>query len=161
MYKANLLVFAFKRLAVTKRKAVTFRKVIIFVTMDTIEIRLLPTKEECAGSLKNIFDAMYVLNGKWKLPLVLCLMESPKHFNEIRKEITGISPKVLANELKDLELNFLIKRSVHSTTPVSIVYEATEYSYTLKNVLIELSYWGENHSNKVKGKIPRPSVSCH
>jgi len=120
--------------------------------MKTIENRILPGKTECAGSLKNVFDAMFVLNGKWKLPLVLCLMQSPKRFNELQKEIKGISPKVLANELKDLELNFLIKRNVYPTTPVSIIYEATEYSHSLKNVLDELSSWGENHRDKVKGK---------
>ncbi|WP_417350380.1 winged helix-turn-helix transcriptional regulator [Flavobacterium alkalisoli] len=121
--------------------------------METIENKTLPNKEECAGALKNVFDAIYVLNGKWKLPLVLSLMQSSKRFNEIQKEINGISPKVLANELKDLELNFLIKRNVYPTTPVSIIYEATDYSYTLKNILIELSHWGENHRNKVKGKV--------
>lgn len=120
--------------------------------MKITEEKTLPTKEECSGSLKNVFDAMFVLNGKWKLPLVLCLIQSPKRFNELQKEIKAISPKVLANELKDLELNFLITRNVYPTTPVSIIYEATEYSHSLKNVLTELSAWGENHRNKVKGK---------
>ncbi|KQX13546.1 HxlR family transcriptional regulator [Flavobacterium sp. Root420] len=120
--------------------------------MKTIEHITLPTKEECTGSLKNVIDAMYVLNGKWKLALILCLVQSSKRFNEIQKEITGISPKVLANELKDLELNYLIKRNVHPTTPVSIIYEATEYSRTLKNVLSELGAWGEQHRMKIKEK---------
>jgi DNA-binding HxlR family transcriptional regulator len=141
-----------EKLVVTQRKAVTFTKVYIFATMKIIENKTLPTKEECAGSLKNVFDSMYVLNGKWKLPLVLCLMQSSKRFNELQKEIKGISPKVLANELKDLELNYLVKRNVYPTTPVSIIYEATEYSHSLKNVLIELSAWGENHRNKIKEK---------
>lgn len=120
--------------------------------MKTIEYETLPTKEECAGSLKNVIDAMYVLNGKWKLALILCLVQSSKRFNEIQREITGISPKVLANELKDLELNFLVTRNVYPTTPVSIIYEATEYSRTLKNVLRELSDWGAEHRMKIKGQ---------
>lgn len=139
-------------IVITQRKVVTFGKVCTFVTMKTPDNKTLPTKTECAGSLKNVFDAMFVLNGKWKLPIVLCLMHSPKRFNELQKDVQGISPKVLANELKDLELNFLIKRNIYSTTPVSIIYEATEYSHSLKNVLNELSYWGENHRKKVKGK---------
>lgn len=138
--------------AVSQRKVVTFRKVCIFAMMKTIEYETLPTKDECTGSLKNVIDAMYVLNGKWKLALILCLVQSSKRFNEIQKEIRGISPKVLANELKDLELNYLVTRKVYSTTPVSIIYEATEYSRTLKNVLGELSAWGEQHRMKIKGK---------
>lgn len=118
--------------------------------MKTIEKEVLPTPDECAGSLKNILDALYVLNGKWKIALILSLVQSPKRFNEIRKEIAGISPKILAKELKDLELNDFIKRTVYPTTPVSIIYEATDYSRTLKNVIRELSAWGEQHREKVK-----------
>jgi len=105
---------------------------------------------QCKSSLRNVLDALYVLNGKWKLPLILSLMQSSKRFNEIQHEITGISAKVLAKELKDLELNHFVNRHVYPTTPVSIIYEATEYSQTLKNVLGELSSWGEQHREKVK-----------
>lgn len=112
----------------------------------------MPSKEDCANSLRNILDTMYVLNGKWKLALILCLLQSPKRFNEIQKAVKGISPKILANELKDLEQNFFIKRNVYDTTPVSIIYEATEYSKTLKTVLAALNEWGARHRKKVMGK---------
>jgi DNA-binding HxlR family transcriptional regulator len=118
--------------------------------MKIIRNELLPGKAECAGSLKNVLDALYVLNGKWKLALILSLVQSSKRFNEIQQEVTGISAKVLANELKDLELNDFISRNVYPTTPVSIIYEATEYSRTLKNVLAELNTWGEQHREKIK-----------
>ena len=118
--------------------------------MKKNEEQEIPTKEECAGSLRNIIDALYVLNGKWKIALILSLIQSPKRFNEIKKEIEGISPKILAKELKDLELNDFIKRTVCPTIPVSIIYEATDYSQTLKNVILELSNWGRMHREKVK-----------
>jgi DNA-binding HxlR family transcriptional regulator len=124
--------------------------VIIFALMKIIRNEVLPGKAECAGSLKNVLDALYVLNGKWKLALILSLVQSSKRFNEIQQEVTGISAKVLANELKDLELNDFISRNVYPTTPVSIIYEATEYSRTLKNVLAELNTWGEQHREKIK-----------
>lgn len=115
------------------------------------------SKEECAGSLKNVLDALYVLNGKWKLALILSLVQSSKRFKEIQNEIIGISSKVLAKELKDLELNDFITRNVYPTTPVSIIYEATEYSLTLKNVMGELSAWGELHREKVKQSMRKQS----
>ena len=110
----------------------------------------LPGIEECAGSLKNVIDALYVLNGKWKLPLILSLVQSSKRFNEIQNDVEGISPKILANELKHLELNDFITRNVYPTTPVTIIYEATDYSRTLQNVMRELSAWGGQHREKVK-----------
>ena len=118
--------------------------------MKVIKDEQLPNKVECAGSLRNVMDALYVINGKWKLPVILCLVQSAKRFNEIQHEITGISAKVLAKELKDLEENDFIIRSVYPTTPVSIIYEATEYSRTLKSILNELSIWGEQHREKIK-----------
>jgi len=120
------------------------------VAMKMIRNESLPNIEECTDSLKNVIDALYVLNGKWKLAVILCLVRSSKRFNEIQHEVTGISSKVLAKELKDLELNDFITRNVYPTTPVSIIYEATDYSRTLKNVIGELSIWGQQHREKVK-----------
>ncbi|MET3877778.1 helix-turn-helix domain-containing protein [Chitinophaga sp. OAE865] len=110
----------------------------------------IPGKEECAGSLKNVLDALYVLNGRWRLAVVLSLVQKPKRFNEIQNALSGISPKVLAKELKDLELNEFIKRNVYPTTPATIIYEATEYSLTLKNVLHELDAWGKQHRERIR-----------
>ena len=125
--------------------------------MKVIKNQPTPSRVECAGSLKNVLDALYVLNGKWKLALILSLVQSSKRFNEIQNEVSGISSKVLAKELKDLELNDFIKRNVYPTQPVSIVYEATSYSLTLKNVLAELSSWGEQHREKVKQSMRKQS----
>jgi len=121
--------------------------------MKVIKDEPLPGHTECASSLKNVLDALYVLNGKWKLALILSLMQSSKRFNEIQHAVSGISAKVLANELKDLELNDFITRKVYPTTPVSIIYEATAYSRTLKSVLNELNSWGEQHREKIKNSM--------
>ncbi len=109
------------------------------------------TKEKCTSNLKNVIDALYVLNGKWKLPIVMSLVNAPKRFNEIMKDVEGISPKILAQELKHLEQNELVVRNVYATTPVSIVYEASPYSETLKDVLRTLSDWGAGHRKKIIG----------
>jgi DNA-binding HxlR family transcriptional regulator len=119
--------------------------------MKTTEKKITQDPAECAQSLRNVIDAMFVLNGKWKLPLILCISQSPKRFSEIQSEVP-ISPKVLANELKHLELNNFIKRNVYPTTPVTIIYEATEYCQTLKNVICELDQWGQLHRKVITGK---------
>ena len=110
------------------------------------------TKVECTSNLKNVIDALYVLNGKWKLPIVLSLVHAPKRFNEIMKDVAGISPKVLAQELRHLEQNELVVRKVYATTPVAIVYEASAYSESLQDVLRALSDWGAGHRRKITGK---------
>jgi DNA-binding HxlR family transcriptional regulator len=119
--------------------------------MTEQEKKIVQDPAECAQSLRNVIDAMFVLNGKWKLALILCISQSPKRFSEIQNEVP-ITPKVLANELKHLELNNFIKRNVFPTTPVTIIYEATEYCQTLKNVICELDSWGQLHRKVITGK---------
>ncbi|MFC3560912.1 winged helix-turn-helix transcriptional regulator [Pedobacter jamesrossensis] len=107
------------------------------------------TKETCNASLNAVKDALYVLNGKWKLPLIISLQNGPKRFNEIQKSIGDITPKILSKELKDLELNEFVIRKVFSTTPVTVTYELTEYSGSLNKVIDELRNWGLQHRERL------------
>ena len=117
--------------------------------MKTTVSEEIPAKQECVLNARNISDALYVFNGKWKFPLIYTLRESPLRFNEILQLVEGITPKVLAKELRDLEVHGLIERKVYPTMPVTIIYETTPYSATLKNILYELSLWGEQHRERV------------
>ena len=119
----------------------------------------IPSKVECLANVNAIRDALFVLNGKWKLPLILTLLEKPKRFNELQQSLQGITPKVLSNELKDLEENGFVKRHVYPTTPVTVIYEITPYSHTLKNVLNELKLWGMQHRDMIKQSMKRKEVT--
>jgi DNA-binding HxlR family transcriptional regulator len=118
--------------------------------MKAVLNEVIPTKVECAASVGAIRDALFVLNGKWKLPLIFTLLEKSKRFNEIQQAVTGITPKILSKELKDLEENGFVKRIVYPTTPVTVIYEITDYSHTLKPVLNELKVWGSQHKDMIK-----------
>ena len=86
------------------------------------------------------------------MPLASASVSLVKRFNEIMKDVTGISPKVLAQELRHLEQNELVVRKVYATTPVAIVNEAAAYSESLQGVLRALSEWGAGHRRKIIGK---------
>ncbi|MES1249440.1 MAG: helix-turn-helix domain-containing protein, partial [Chitinophaga rupis] len=75
-----------------------------------------------------------------------------RRFNELQRNIKGISARVLSNELKQLELNGFVKRSVYTGTPVVVEYELTEYSNTLGDVLQALRIWGTMHRDKIRGR---------
>ena len=107
------------------------------------------TKEECTGGVAAIRDALYVLNGKWKLPLIFTLSEGPKRFKDIQRSLGDITPKILSKELKELELNEFVIRNVYSTTPVTVTYQITPYSRSLDKVLLELKHWGTNHRQRI------------
>jgi len=140
-------------MAVSPGKAVSYRKFASFIIMRSIANEEIPAKAECFSKVRNISDALYVLNGKWKFPLIFTLRESPLRFNEILKAVEGITPKVLAKELRELELNGMITRKAYPPMPGTVIYEATAYSDTLKNVLYELQQWGEQHRERIRQAI--------
>ena len=109
-------------------------------------------KAKCSQKLNAVGDALYVIGGKWKLRIIIALSEGNYRFNELQRTIDGISAKVLSSELKDLELNGFVKRTVHNETPVVVTYEPTEYTHTLKDVLQSLSAWGEMHREKLRNE---------
>ncbi len=115
----------------------------------------------CAGMLLPVRDALEVLNGRWKLPIIVSLTFGTKRFKQIANELTGITDKMLSKELKDLEANQLIKRTVHDTFPPTVEYSITEHGKSLRKVLEALGSWGVEHRAKIKklGKEEKPVTS--
>lgn len=99
----------------------------------------------CKASINAVKDALYVLNGKWKILVIIALSEGPKRFKEIERSIEGITPKVLSKELRDLELNEFVERKVYDSIPVKVTYELTPYSDSLKEIIQALVVWGQKH----------------
>ena len=114
-----------------------------------------PSNEACQSSLSAVQDALYVLNGKWKLPVIIALNEGKKRFGEIQKNVAGIAPKVLSSELKNLELNGFVIRKVYNEFPVLVEYELTEYSNSLENVITALKDWGVQHRDKIRAEYKK------
>ena len=106
----------------------------------------------CTESINAVRDALYVLNGKWKILVIVALSTGPKRFKEIQRSVEGITPKVLSKELRELELNEFIERQVFDTIPVQIFYELTPHSDTLKEIIDSLVVWGKKHREYILKK---------
>jgi DNA-binding HxlR family transcriptional regulator len=104
---------------------------------------------ECRIKMLPVKDALDILSGKWKLQIILALSFSSKRFNQLVRDIPGLTPKVLSKELKELEINELISRTVYDTQPVSVEYRLTSYGQTLKPLIGELYKWGEKHRKRI------------
>lgn len=105
----------------------------------------------CIEQMRPIRDALDVISGKWKVLILSSIMQGNRRFSEIETSLPKINPKVLSSELKDLEQHQLIERIVHEGQPGLIDYIATDYSRTLKKVMLELHAWGVNHRAKILG----------
>lgn len=115
------------------------------------------TENECQLGHKReimaVHDAMDVLNGKWKISIIssVCYYNK-RRFSDILNDVQGISNKMLSKELKELEINKLIKRTVLDTQPISVQYQLTEYGMTLKTIINNLAEWGIEHRKVIIGK---------
>ncbi|MFZ2282701.1 MAG: helix-turn-helix domain-containing protein [Lutibacter sp.] len=109
--------------------------------------------KKCSGEfVLAINDTMNVLNGKWKLPIIGSLLYGKKRFKELEREIPKITPRMLSKELKDLEINSIITRTVQSTIPVMVEYELSASGRSLNAVLDAMITWGKQHRERVIGK---------
>ena len=109
--------------------------------------------KKCSGTfVLAVNDTMNVISGKWKLPIIGSLLYGKKRFKEIEREIPKITPRMLSKELKDLEVNGIVTRTVYDTIPVTVEYELTESGYLLEKVLEVMVEWGLQHRKKTIGK---------
>ncbi|MHA4738541.1 winged helix-turn-helix transcriptional regulator [Dyadobacter sp. MSC1_007] len=109
--------------------------------------------DECTKSILPVRDALEVLSGKWKLPIIISLMFGNKRFSQIAKEIPGITDKMLSKELRELESNDLVKRTVYDSIPVVVEYSLTEYGHSLKIVIKTLRDWGVAHRKRMMAPV--------
>jgi DNA-binding HxlR family transcriptional regulator len=104
------------------------------------------------ADLMAVKDSLEVLNGRWKLQILISLMNGTKRFKQIATDVEGISDKMLSKELKDLEINLLITRTVYDAFPPVVEYAVTEHSHSLSEVVRALKNWGYLHRKMVIGK---------
>ncbi|MGC6387009.1 winged helix-turn-helix transcriptional regulator [Ewingella sp. S1.OA.A_B6] len=86
--------------------------------------------------------AMNLLGGRWKLLIVSYLLEKPKRFNALRRDIPGISQRMLTLDLRDLESAGLVNRTVYAEVPVKVVYRLTEDGFRLEKVVSVVKEFG-------------------
>lgn len=94
-------------------------------------------------------DVLEVIQGKWRLPIVLALTFGNRRFGELQRDIGDISPKMLSQELKALEENKIITRTLYDSMPVTVEYSLTPLGHSLKKLLDELLTWGVHFRKEV------------
>ena len=110
------------------------------------------THESCNKAIIPVRDALDILSGKWKLPIIIALSFGNRRFSQLSKQIPGITDKMLSKELRELEMNQLVKRTVYDSVPVIVEYSMTSYGKTLEKLIDELQAWGSQHRKRILRK---------
>ena len=87
--------------------------------------------------------------NKWKRLIIRNLLDRPWRFNELQKNLEGISQKVLTDSLRSMEADGIITRTVYPEVPPRVEYALSELGESLKPILDAMRAWGENYRSSI------------
>ena len=91
-----------------------------------------------------------LIGSKWKLLILRDLLSRPWRFNELKKDLEGVSQKVLTDSLRSLEADGIITRTVYPQVPPRVEYALTDLGRSLKPILDAMLDWGASYQNMVR-----------
>ena len=103
------------------------------------------TKEELPEC--PVATTVQLIGSKWKLLIIRNLRMRPWRFNELKKDLDGISQKVLTDSLRSMEEDGLITRTVYPEVPPRVEYALSELGQSMSTILDAMQQWGTNYKN--------------
>ena len=97
-----------------------------------------------------VHQALNLLASKWLLLILLALTQRPKRNSELQRQIRGVSPKMLAQSLRQLEANGLVHRQVFAEVPPHVEYSLTPFGGSIAPLLAELCDWSVTWESHVQ-----------
>lgn len=100
--------------------------------------------------------ALAAVGGKWKLIIVYWLAEEPKHFAALRREMSGISQKVLTEQLRELVSDGIVQRQPKGAIPAPVEYSLTAYGQSVLPLVENVRHWGRGHIERLTSQADTP-----
>lgn len=101
------------------------------------------TKEELPEC--DVATTVQIIGNKWKLLIIRNLMQRPWRFNELKKNLEGISQKVLTDSLRSMEADGIITRTVYPEVPPRVEYALSDLGNSMRPILDAMETWGRNY----------------
>lgn len=108
------------------------------------------TKEEMPAC--PVATTVQLIGSKWKLLILRNLFMRPWRFNELKKDLDGISQKVLTDSLRALESDGIVKRTVFAEVPPRVEYSLTPLGESMRPILDAMEQWGKEYKKKVEAQ---------
>ena len=108
------------------------------------------TKEELPAC--PVATTVQLIGSKWKLLILRNLMARPWRFNELRRDLEGISQKVLTDSLRALEEDKIITRTVDPEVPSRVEYALSPLGESMRPILDAMEEWGTNYKKRMAGE---------
>ena len=118
------------------------------ICIEKNSLEQINTEQVCSGKIPcPVETSLNILGGKWKGVILYRLLPGKKRFNELRREINGITHRVLTLQLRELEADHIIKRTVYAEVPPKVEYELTDFGGTVEPIIRALYEWGKLAQN--------------
>jgi DNA-binding HxlR family transcriptional regulator len=91
----------------------------------------------------SVEAAVGLIDGKWKSVILFHLLSGTLRFGEIRKQIANVTPRMLTNQLRELEEDGLVERKVYAQVPPKVEYSLSPLGRTMEPILLALKGWGD------------------
>lgn len=98
-----------------------------------------------------VATTVQLIGNKWKLLIIRNLRVRPWRFNELQKNLDGISQKVLTDSLRSMEADGLITRTVYAEVPPRVEYALSELGETMRPILDAMEVWGNSYKTMKNG----------
>lgn len=108
------------------------------------------TKEEMPAC--PVATTVQLIGSKWKLLILRNLFMRPWRFNELKKDLDGISQKVLTDSLRALESDGIVRRTVFAEVPPRVEYTLTPLGESMRPILDAMEQWGKEYKKKVEAQ---------
>ena len=106
------------------------------------------TKEELPAC--PVATTVQLIGSKWKLLILRNLLARPWRFNELKKNLEGISQKVLTDSLCSLEEDGIVTRTVYPEVPLRVEYSLSELGDSMRPIIKAMEDWGIGYQEKVR-----------
>ncbi len=101
-------------------------------------------KQALADECPEVYAA-HIIGGQWSIVICSWLINGKLRFGELKKRLPNITERMLTLQLRKLEENKIIKRTIYAEVPPKVEYELTPIGYELKPIIKMLENWGEKH----------------
>lgn len=99
---------------------------------------------------------MSLIGDKWKILILRDLLTGTKRFGELKKSLATVTPKVLTNQLRQMEASGLVNRKVYAEVPPKVEYSLTQTGWSLKPILDSMVLWGNEYKASFLLPIQQP-----
>ncbi len=98
----------------------------------------------------SVETTLKVIGGRWKVLILRELFLGVRRFNELHRALTGITQKMLTQQLRELEQDGIVHRRVYPQVPPKVEYSLTDLGQSLEPVIEAMHNWGMQHSRRVE-----------